>query len=182
MLRFAGFSSNTIRGHEKRMIKRYRAVIAGNDKETTVFAAPERVALRAPSSQADLELAGADNPAVPAPVCRLAPTVIDRFERLGVRASDDPVFRLMSTPLSGSLLSFRFALSSFCEYRFTAGLLEDELNDSLAYHAGNIQAILDDSSNTLPVRAAILPEVSSLTQYSGRICGGGPGVVFAMPR
>jgi hypothetical protein len=163
-------------------LERYRAVVAGNNKETTIFTAPERTALRTPPSQADFKLEVADGPAVPAAVRNLAPTVIARLGKLEVRVTDDPIFRLMSAPLSGPNLSFRFARSSFYEYRFTAGLLEDELNDSLASHDGNIHAILKDPANTLPIREAILPEISSLTQYSGRICGGGLGVVFAMAR
>jgi hypothetical protein len=162
-------------------LQRYRVRVAKEFKETAVFSTPDRTGMKVPSSEVDCGLETAERVAVPLQVRDLAPTVIARLDQLDVKVTNDPMFRLLKASLIGPELSFRFGTSSFCD-RFTTGLLEDELRDSLALHEGNIERIMHEPSRALPVREALLPNVRALTSFSSRICAGGAGTLFAMAR
>jgi hypothetical protein len=119
---------------------------------------------------------------VPQSVRDFAPTIVARLDQLGVKVTNSPIFRLVKASLNGADLSFSFGVSSYSEYRFTSGLLGDEIKDSLALNNGDITKIMSEPSKTLPIRAALLPSITSLTNFPSRICAGGVGNSICMAR
>jgi len=110
-----------------------------------------------------------------------APKIIERLERMGVKIWDAPLYRILEDEIAGKIY-FRFAETRFLAYRYTAGLLEDELTDALIEKQGDVSRVLDEKGRVLKIRQDLLPDIGSFTDYDSRLCCGGIGVVFALAR
>src|SRR5207237_460529 len=72
-----------------------------------------------------------------------------------------------------------FAEVDFFLYRFSTGLLEEEIRDALTRYDGNIHLVIEEKEK-LELRQALIPTLEVLGDPQHRICCGGIGVVFAL--
>ncbi len=89
-------------------------------------------------------------------------------------------YRLLSVDYRGSNVRSVFSNVDFLEYKFTIGLLQNELTEALILSNYNLEFILRDKEKYLPLRELMLPNVSSLDSFESRICIGGVAVLFAV--
>lgn len=94
-------------------------------------------------------------------VNRLAEAVV-----LGVRMTDQPLYRLLDIDIAADRISGHVGTAAFVEYALTVDLLEDELADALIENRGT-------RSGDLPLRDRHLSDVASVLDFSGRLCAGG---------
>jgi hypothetical protein len=113
---------------------------------------------------------------------KLAAKVANKLDLLGVQIWDQDLYCLAGDPFEGNTLHLSFSLSQFLRYRFSEGLLEDELLETLITHEGSSAAILKDRMNKLPLRHEILPTLQRLREVNRRISAGGLACVVAMAR
>jgi hypothetical protein len=104
------------------------------------------------------------------------------LEAQGLKLWDSQIYRLLDLDLDANQFKAKFALESFLHYRFTDGLLPDELVEKLLDVDFDIDSVLARSQRVLPQRQQILPDGHSLVDFGARICAGGPTVVFAYAR
>ncbi len=104
------------------------------------------------------------------------------LEAQGLKLWDSRIYRLLDLDLDTNRFNAGFALESFLHYRFTDGLLRDELVEKLLDVDFDIDSVLAHSQKVLPQRQQILPDGHSLVNFGARICAGGPTVVFACVR
>ena len=76
----------------------------------------------------------------------------------------------------------KYSMTSFLKYRFTIGLLEDELIDALISTKGDIDKIISNTHKYLPIRNELIPDLNLLLNFQERFCAGGIGVVLAFAR
>lgn len=107
-----------------------------------------------------------------------AAKIIERLQKLQVDIWDQPLYRLNFFEF-GAHPSVEFSESSFVTYRFTTGLLADELVDALVQSQGDIDAILVRQDYYLPIRSRIMRDSKSLLNLESRICAGGMGALIA---
>jgi hypothetical protein len=100
----------------------------------------------------------------------------------GMTLWDSQVYRLLELSVNPSQMKARFALDGFLHYRFTDGLLLDELVNRLLDEDLNFEQVVVNSERLLPQRRRILPNGRSFVDFPARMCTGGPVVVFAMAR
>lgn len=103
-------------------------------------------------------------------VQRLAETLA-----LDIRMTARPVYRLTSADAREHHIGGTLGTVPFAEYALTMDLLEGELVDALA--TGQLT-----EPGALPLRDAYLPDVSSVLNLSGRLCGGGALALCAFAR
>ncbi len=104
------------------------------------------------------------------------------IEQMGLRIWNAPIYRLIDLDLSTSHLAASFALDEFLRYRFTIGLLLDELVQALVATDFSIEKTVSSKTELLPLRQQLLPDGSGLLNFRGRMCAGGLAVLFAMAR
>ena len=92
---------------------------------------------------------------------------------------DDPIFALTDVGFTEDRLDVSFALNGFEAYRYSMGLLYEELEEVLRSGVA-YQEIVDRRTGCLPLRTALLPDGHSLLDFSSRITAGGVHVLFAM--
>lgn len=102
-----------------------------------------------------------------------------RLDEMKIECWNAHKFRM--TYLSDIPFGCRFEDTTYHEYRFTSGLLADELEDALIACQGNVSKVQDVRA-VLPIRSAMLPNLETLTSVGSRICCGGIGVLFALKR
>ncbi len=88
-------------------------------------------------------------------------------------------YRLLDINHSGKEMKSVFSNVDFLEYKFTIGLLQNELTEALILSNYNLEIILGDKEKYLPLRELLLPNVASLNSFESRICIGGVAVLFA---
>jgi hypothetical protein len=173
--------------NEDSQLRQCTILLSNQRYSSTIFTAPNRMQLSLPLSSIETNYISI----VPEPpdtqrfaklMKRQAAKVANKFDLLGVRFWDQDIYRLIADPFMGESPKLSFSLSRFLNYRFTAGLLEDELFDALIDHENDIQVILDKRSSALAIRNELLPSTNSLTHLSERISAGGLACVVAMAR
>lgn len=167
-------------------LKRYSASFCEKQVETTLYTKEEFLSINRPPLEIksiSLSSNHPDNipPNIPKAAEIYTPTVLERINRMGLNIWDDPIYRLISHGQARKL-EFTFAETSFLSYRFTTGLLGDEITDALVETSGDSSNILSDRNEFLAIREALLPNLSSLIDYKSRNCSGGIGVMFALAR
>lgn len=167
-------------------LKRYSASFCENLIETTLYTKEDFLSIDRPPLEIKSNLLSSNHPDnvlpnIPKSAENYTPVVLERINRMGLNVWDDPIYRLINHGLAGEL-EFTFAETNFLSYRFTTGLLTDELIDALVKTSGDSPRIVSERSKMLAVREALLPNLSSLTDYKSRNCSGGIGVMFALAR
>ncbi len=89
-------------------------------------------------------------------------------------------YRLLSLDYSGSEIRNVFSNVDFLEYKFTIGLLQNEIFTALIQSNYNLELILKNKERYLPLRGLMLPDISSLDSFESRICIGGVAVLMAV--
>lgn len=108
--------------------------------------------------------------------------LLHTIELMNLRLWGGPIYRLLNVDLSSRLTKSSFAEVDFLHYRFTVGLVVDELVDALSKYDFSVDKVLANANSLLPVRNRVLPDGQSLLNFRERICAGGITMVFAMPR
>lgn len=101
------------------------------------------------------------------------------LQRQGVKIWDSPMYSLVGLEFDNAGVRMSFALDSFYNYRFTIGLLPDELYEVLCRPHG-FASIVYHRWERLPLREKYLPDAKALVDLEGRLCVGGIVVVFAV--
>lgn len=76
--------------------------------------------------------------------------------------------------------SLKFARVDYLQYRFTTGLLEDELIDALVKSDGDVDKLLGNSDKLMPIRKKIIPNTESLRNLRNRYSQTGIVSAFAL--
>jgi hypothetical protein len=167
-----------------RELSQYVLTVNGRKLPTTIYFGPRHLGIDTPPLNLDMRLLRADKtrpaeePALKA-VQNYGRVITARLVEMGVKVWDEPQYRLMD--FSDNPHVFCFSETRFRNYRFTSGLLADELEDALIECKGDPERILR-RHRSLPIRRALLPDPDSLVSPAQRECCGGIGVVFAMRR
>lgn len=170
-------------GSEQGSLARYTCHVGDRDVSTTIYTRPEwlGVAKQPLHMQMDLipgKQVGAlkHNPNV---IADYSLRVLARLELAGVRIWNSNIYRMMASPSDDWRTSFTTV--PFFDYRFSYGLLADELADALIACRGRLGSI-DNVRSSLPLRSHLLPTLTSLEMPDSRVCCGGPGVLLALKR
>lgn len=107
----------------------------------------------------------------------LAMNLAVRAEAGEVGLWNGPTYRLVR--FRDDATEYTFSECDFFDYRFTSGLMEDEINQALVKHKGEL-VNLKSPNKTLPVRSSLMPNIETLVDVGSRICCGGIGVVMAL--
>lgn len=91
---------------------------------------------------------------------------------LGVRLTNEPLYRLLTIDVRDGVIAGRVGLVSFGEYALTMDLLEDELAGAVALGL----------SRSLPLRDRYLPDLDAVLDPPGRVCAGGVAALTAIAR
>ncbi|OLF10711.1 hypothetical protein BLA60_14885 [Actinophytocola xinjiangensis] len=94
---------------------------------------------------------------------------------LGVRITNEPLYRLLDVDIRGGVISGSVGLAPFGVYALTMDLLERELADALV----NGRPI---GRGDLPLRDRYLPDVETVLDLHGRLCAGGVVALCAIAR
>jgi hypothetical protein len=171
----------------KSKFQQYNLLISSRKYSSTIFTTPNRVGLSLPLS--DIETSYTPNAQEPTSAKRIskiirkqATNVSNKFDQMGVRFWDQDIYRLVGDPFLGEKLKLSFSLSRYLDYRFTSGLLEDEVFDALIANGNDTNYVLKERASALPIRTEILPTTNSLIYLSERISAGGIACVVAMAR
>lgn len=192
LIRHEGLHRRLIRDYydsskDKSRFHQYSVLISNRRYSSTIFTTPNRVGLSLPLS--DIETKYVSSVGEPPSTKRIskiirkqAASVSNKFNQMGVRFWDQDIYRLIADPFLGDKPKLSFSVSRFLNYRFTAGLLEDEILDSLVNNENDTNYIVRERVSTLPIRQEILPTATSLGYLSERISAGGLSCVVAMAR
>jgi hypothetical protein len=93
-----------------------------------------------------------------------------------------PIYRLFGIELTPNRFKASFAMEKFYNYRFTFGLLREELTQALISAEYNIDKLLLNKIKYLPLREQLLPDGYSLVNFHNRMCAGGVVVLSAFAR
>ncbi len=191
VVRSRGFHRRLIRDYyfsrENTDLQQYTILLSNTQLPSTIFTKSNRVGLSLPLASLKTQYV----PLAPEPLYSnsfvhlsksQAAKVANKLDLLGVQIWDQDLYRLAVDPFVGDKLNLSFSLSRFMRYRFTAGLLEDEVLDSLISNNNDIDAILQKHAKGLPLRSELLPSVDSLSNVTNRISAGGLACVVAMAR
>ena len=168
-------------------LRQYTVLVSNQRYSSTIFTSPQRVELRLSLSSVESNcVSNIHDPTYTKRLTKLmkmqSNKVAKKFRHLGVRNWDQDIYRLVGDPFGGDKLRLSFSISRYFSYRFTAGLLEDELFESLIKHKNDVNRILFEHPNTLPIREQLLPNKDSLKHLSERISTGGISCVVAIAR
>jgi hypothetical protein len=106
----------------------------------------------------------------------LAP-YLARIIQGNARNWDNRIYRLVEMDVVPHRAGASFTLDTYLRYRFTSGLMADELFRRLAESPdGTVPR------SALPLRARWLPDAASLGRFEDRICAGGVNVLVALAR
>lgn len=108
--------------------------------------------------------------------------IVSSTELLGLRLWDDPIFRLISVDFGQTVASTTFSEDRFLRYRFTDGLVIDELTNALRTNAFDVNAVQMRWRELLPLRDRILPDGEAFLNFPARLCAGGITMLVALAR
>jgi hypothetical protein len=100
----------------------------------------------------------------------------------GTTLFSNPTFVVENISFEKRLSEIGFGLVDFLKYRFTSGLLGDELTESLVRSKGNIDAIVNEPLTFLPIRSRLMSTRSALDNFSSRYCAAGVNAFVAIRR
>lgn len=116
----------------------------------------------------------------------LMPTEISKYrsvyERQGIGGWNDPVYRLCKVHVTNTSFNASFRDDWFADWRFSVGLLREELIHALEQTNENVSEVIANRGDLLPARERWLPDTASFENYNNRICIGGPVCLFALAR
>ncbi|TVT60122.1 helix-turn-helix transcriptional regulator [Amycolatopsis rhizosphaerae] len=153
----------------------YTARLGGQEFETSILTRPEWFNLNIPLTPDRDRLRLSTTSTLPRIEIDEARAVrrLAEAEALGIRLTDQPLYRLLSIDLQQGSICGTVALTSFLEYALTMDLLEGELLDALtegrAVHPGS-----------LPLRDQYLPDLDSVACLGERVCAGGVLALFTV--
>lgn len=105
--------------------------------------------------------------------------LLSSIELMKLRLWENPIYRLLKVDFSQGIVDASFAEDEFIRYRFSFGLLINELADALSNNEFSIDRVLRGADKLLPIRKSILPDGASLINSPQRICAGGITMLFA---
>jgi hypothetical protein len=151
--------------------------------QTGILAKPEWQDLRIPVSP-DTERATLKqgNPPAFRPTPAEVVDIVTSTELLGLRLWDDPIFRLLSVDFGQEVASTSFSEDRFLRYRFTDGLVIDELTNALRTHSFDVDGVRMRWEELLPLRTRILPDGEAFLNFPARLCAGGITMLVALAR
>lgn len=120
-------------------------------------------------------------PAIQIPI-EIVARYIAHIEQMGLRLWDAHIYRLVDLDINTNHLQASFAIDQFFNYRFTIGLLLDELVETLVDNDLDVDKVVSGKERFLPLRGRLLPGGSSLANFSNRMCAGGVEVLSAFAR
>jgi len=148
---------------------------------TTIFTSKSLISLPVPSLQLKNYLDVSYRSRTPSDLLTLiqnkAVRVIARLKGLDVNFWDADIYQLIN--YSGTTMYF--GLTSYFKYRFTTGLIEDELIDALLSKKDDY-FLLENRSKYFPLREKYMPSIDSFDDFKSRICVGGMGCLVAFAR
>lgn len=163
-------------------LRRYKLEVNGKSVETTIFTKNEFLNIKKNPLELPLKLVPGedkDTSVIPKDFANFALKVAARLEQIGVDIWDAPLYRLVE--LSELEKHNLFTKINFLDYRFSSGLLLDELTDEIIDSKGQIESLVN-SSRTFKLRRKLMPDLDSIINLKSRICCGGIGTVFALRR
>lgn len=160
----------------------YSIQVQKNHIRTPIFVKPSDLRLTMPLDQIQFDQATETSP----PSLQIQDSLKDRIlkyavrlRRMGILIENRPLFRLVEEDLKNRRILFYE--SEFFNYRFSSGLLQDELNDVIFAFGGDLNNF-EKSRSHFPLRDQMLPNLNRLQNLQDRICAGGVGVVFALKK
>ena len=93
---------------------------------------------------------------------------------------NDPIYRVNEIELGEKAMKVLFALDQFENYRYSIGLLNEELPRLSADTNFEIDELVDRRNDIQPLRSFFLPDGPSLVDFKSRITASGVQVLFAM--
>lgn len=153
----------------------YKGRIDDQEFETSILTHPEWLNLNIPlTPNRDRLRLLAENSLPPLKINEAqAVQRLAEAEALGIRLTDQPIYRLLNIEVRQGAISGRVCLSQFLEYALTMDLLEGEILDALAEN----RAIQPGS---LALRDQYLPTLDSVVRLDERLCVGGVLALFAI--
>jgi hypothetical protein len=192
LIRQEGFHRRLIREYydsnrDGSKFHQYNILLSNQRYSSAIYTTSNRVGLALPLSE--IETNYVPPVAEPKNTKRISQTiknqvtnVTNKFRQLGIRIWDQDLYRMVADPFVGDKPKLSFSLSRYLNYRFSAGLLEDELFDTLLANESDISYILNERTKNLPIRNEVLPTLKTLSYLSERISAGGIACVVAMAR
>jgi len=171
------------RGFKETGLSEYSVAVDGHTVHSGMAVLPEWIGLNNPLN--DTHESASFLPIQPPKVEFVQEQVLHllhTIELMNLRLWGGPIYRLLNVDFSSGLTRSSFAEVDFLHYRFTVGLVIDELVDALSKYDFSVDKVLANANSLLPVRNRILPDGQSLLGFQERICAGGITMVFAMPR
>lgn len=95
----------------------------------------------------------------------------------GVEIFNDPMFRLTAYEFGSG---FQFTECNYHDYRYSCGLLEDELKIAIAEAEGDVGRIV--APDAFELRSRLLPDLASILAVDSRVCCGGVSTLTAFLR
>jgi len=158
-------------------LKCYSISVNGIQRDTVIYTCDTRVGLKQNADEVECQLASARLPNRSQRVHDYGRQLKQRLKDRGIRTVNNPLYRLVDVNWEGPL-NLKFSDHRLNSYRFTDGLLEDELMDSLEQPTNHT---LKDGT-PLKIREELLPRIESLLDLESRFSAGGIGAVFAIAR
>jgi transcriptional regulator with XRE-family HTH domain len=155
----------------------YPARFAGQEFETSILTRPEWLSPGPPPTpnHNHLRLSTAADRLPNQIDPRHAVRRLAEAEALGIRLTNDPVYRLLAVDIQQDSIGGDIGLTSFLQYALTMDLLEGELLDALA--DGRTIRL-----GSLPLRDRYLPTIDSVVDFPSRLCVGGVLALCAIAR
>jgi len=150
---------------------------------TAFYTKPEWLRLRIPVDAVVCEVSDQDPPTQVDNEPIYAKLIESSMLFRKVELWSDPCYRLIDYDVTavGARLRFSGAESTnYLRYRFSAGLMSDELNDAAREHV--IDQILARRSLLLPRRCLWMPNADAIENVTRRFSAGGTATLFAMAR
>jgi hypothetical protein len=104
------------------------------------------------------------------------------IELMQLRLWPAAIYRLVDVSLGLDRLETSFAEDEFIRYRFSEGLVIDELVKALMTVHFDPALVLTSTQKLLRIREKVLPDGQALFNFRNRICAGGITMVFAVAR
>jgi transcriptional regulator with XRE-family HTH domain len=161
----------------------YRFTIEGTEIKLSVATRSDWMSVCVPldGDQEQCHLVVAPRPPYHIPLENVA-RLLASFERSATRLWDSPGYRMIDAKVDSHQLAVSFALDAFYGYRFTTGLVQDELAEVVAADNFNVEEVIAHAEVFLPLRQQILPDGAAAVDFRRRVCAGGAVTLLAIAR
>ena len=171
---------------EANEVHRYVLMCDGQRIPTAVYVKPQvfrvhRLPLETPHILKKRDHSTIDDTELPSRLVEYSAIVANRLELMQVQLWNDPLYQLIGCD-GPQEISREFIEVPFMKWRFTSGLLPDELMDVLINAKGDWTTIFSEPGRSFPLRTQLLPSRKALFDFSSRVCCGGLGLVVAIAR